>query len=274
MGKLIAFWNPHMSGAGSTTVAIATAHYLAWWGMKKTLLLNLSQDNMMEKYLSDIPIHYSLDYLKILDGSLKQENLSMIATSVNSKLDVIKGYSITYNRENSSDKLLHQLLDLALETYDFVVVDLSNQFDERILNRADIVIVCSTLHKFRLEEMKEKGMVHDLLKRKEFILVLNQVLAEMKKDSDAIFDYVEAEEFFTIHASGSVFRETAFHGKFYTYLTKKADERGESFKNDVLDLTFEIMKQCDKELEMEKKTPFFFLNKWKRRVMQWKNKQR
>lgn len=261
MGKMVAFWNPLKPGAGSTTLAISVVNALAWWGYRKTLLINCAGDLMLEHYISDMPVKYSLDFLKVLSGSLHYENLDMFVTAANSDLDIIGGFS-SQSRNSSTETLLLQFLEQAAEKYDFVVLDLSNAYSRRLLKQADILLPVCPFHPEKLREAgKNKGFLREV-ESHDTVFIFNKLDKKYRK-GEQIEPLSYIKQFYPVGYDERVYNRTCLDPAFYQFLVKefnKREGRESDFTECILDIAFAVMELSGmklQEMETEKRSSLF-----------------
>lgn len=170
-GKLVVVWNGVEHPTGSTTVAVALATALSWTAFKKVLIMSINNTSDVSEYIKDdIVVKHSLDNLVFLGDSMTKHSIKMHSTSVNEKLDMIKGYQLDSAQNENSKVFEGNLIDKALEDYEYLVVDLSNNQDEEILKRADMVLTLLPFNNMLLETLSnDTGTTREFMIATEYI---------------------------------------------------------------------------------------------------------
>lgn len=250
MGKLIVIWNPITNRTGCTTVSISVATALSWWANsnKKTLLINCSNTGRMEDYMN-IDVKYTLDYLNVLKDDITPENVGMIATPINDKLDIIGGMSIDENIRNSSNELILDYIDKSLKRYDCVILDMSNHFDTKILEKADILIPVIYLDKFSVNRFASNNHQSQYINNSlKTITVISNIHERLKNEITLLNNLVNNPHI--LISDVNIYYRTSIEPSLYAYLVENLNSKNDPYIESLLDLTFEILKIMDNALDM------------------------
>lgn len=242
MSKVISIYNER-ERAGSTTTAITLAVIFSWYANKKTLLINFSQDNAMEQYLSDVKVRYGLVYLKALKEDLR--DIKMFTTQVNDNLSVIG-----YGELEDDDEFIDKLLGKARKEYEIIILDLSNSIRKEQLNKkANIILGLMPFDISKLDiENEDKRMILFNAIPSEAKDVVKEMIDEKVKNSTVV----------TFNTN--IWYQISMRDSIYSYLIENMNSNN-SFINQQLEVAEKVIGEKFKKPRGFWRT---FINKLKR----------
>lgn len=255
-GTSITLWNPFVNRTGCTTISIALGIALSWYGHKRTFLTNLAQDKKLEQYVgNDINIRYTLDELKARGEDISFEDMQILSTKINDKLNCIGNYLLSSNIESQDDFFIKNCMDIWKENYDFTLTDLSNKTNDTVIENTDILLILAPFDKKFLDKMHEDSILSSYMKQPNTIIVFNNVFSSLSKEVDKVANEYGIENYICISSDVNVFYYSTIEHSLYTYITDNFNKK-DPFISSILDLAFEILKISDKTLDIKNESFF------------------
>ena len=254
-GKIIAIYNPcERIRIGCSTTAIALATTLSWYGHRKTFLTSYCMDNQLCEYIkTDIQISHTLDDLRIKGIDVKPQDQQMLESSINDKLTCIGNQVLAANINTNDSNFLYQFMKNLRQVNDFSIIDLGHVQESTILNEADLVI-CLVPY----DEDLVKAMIQDnsYLKKENTIIVFNNVFKALVNEVNKFANSINLSKYMCLIGDVNIYYNTTISKSLYSYLVENIKEK-DQYISELLDLTYEILKTCDTDLDMDMKKSFF-----------------
>lgn len=231
MGQIISIRNSSIL-AGSTTTSISLATGLSYWALKKILLINLTDNKDLEKYLKKFDFKFSLDYIDTFHDDYN-DKYKIAVSSVSDKLDILGGFNDYGNIEIKKNTLI-QMLTAIKHNYDFIILDASNNQDETILDIVDKDIVM-----FKPSILENVNT--DLNLSEKSIIIFNGIYDKMKPlIMEKCESYFPGCKMFLIDNDADVFYQTNLGFNLYEYLINNMKST-DIYVNDILEICFDLL---------------------------------
>lgn len=268
MGEIIAVWNSRADEhLGGTTVAIGLAMALSRWGLKKTLLIDYTRDQQMKKYLPNIDIRYTLDFIQTLDSANAMDLAQSMSNPIHSMLDIVGGWTLPPDVILSISELFLRYIRAMAEKYDFVVIDLSDYFERHVIKAADFSLPVIPYHKYRLKELLDDFRKEIYIRDEKAIPVFNAVPVALLLEKSLVEKF-SLSRAMQIAFDTNIYYQTNAGDKLYQYLAENIT-KNDSYIDSLLELAFEIMKRSGCLLPAEDK-PNWIKQVFQRGLAVWK----
>jgi hypothetical protein len=244
-GKLIVIWNPIQAELGASSLSISLGTILTKYDFKRTLLMNYSHDLDMERYIEgDVDVAYSLDDLKVL-RSMTFDVLKMYVTSINDKLDILGGYKLPKDMVEGNKNYSLYCIEVALQKYDYVVVDISNRFRTKILDRADIIISLLPFDRFKLDKLTSSDVL-PYVKKDNTICVFNKLPLGLEDELKILRNY-NIKEYLYLPVDSNIHFYSVIKPRLYSYLVDNIRSR-DPYIEQVKELNHLVQGKTDPDL--------------------------
>lgn len=229
MGEIISVRNSSTL-SGSTTVSLSIATGLSYWGMQKTLLINLNDSKALEQYLSTFDLKFNLDYIDNF-RDIESNTYSVATSTIGDKLEVLGSFS-DYNCLNQKSKEISDMLISLKENYDFIILDCSNYYNQDILDICDkdlIMVKPSYKDVNNIKNLTDKSTI-----------IFNGIYETMKMIICEKFEekFANNRIFCTVN-DADIYYQTNLGLHLYEYLVKNI-KSNDTYINDILEICFFI----------------------------------
>jgi cellulose biosynthesis protein BcsQ len=246
-GRLIAVWTPGNHGSGGSTITIAVAVTMQHLTNKRILAINMgSARNFMEQYFKhDAEARFSMDYLKSFDAGITAEQILTYSSAINEQLYVLPKCKIDARVNKVGGDFFKQLLDKALEIFDYVFIDVEAGIDaekQRLLDQGDIVLAVMEENPIILEELLDSNVsLRTYLRMEKTIPVFNQLQLSHNTSNalSKLNKHLGLNSSFGIAFDIGLNRAACCEGKLYSYVKKELSKK----KPDVL-LIQQLVELC------------------------------
>lgn len=249
-GQLIVVWNPICNRAGASSLTLNIGTVLSWIAFRKVHISNLSCDSAIETYFKDdMKINYTLDNLKILRESIDSNSVKMYSTAINDKLNIIGGYQIEKGLIEGVENFSLRYLDEALELNDYVIVDLSNQREYKILEKADTIISVMPMDKILLEKAQKTKEWEYVLSEKS-ITVFNNLPIGIEDEIAELARKYNLTTTCHFPSDPNIQYYTSLKNNLYSYVVEELKKRKikDLYINQLQELMHLILMKEDEEL--------------------------
>lgn len=197
MGRLIVTWNAIMPQAGSTTLAITIATILS--EKHKVLLINGTKDRQLENYMQEVNIKSSIQQLDIFQN-LVGSQIQLLTTHFSDQLDVI-----------GSGVSKWSYLEALKKQYAYIIIDLSNTYQKRVIDAADLLFPMVPFNRFILDEHKQQ------IRKLQELRTTCMAVAPMAFQKEALLAKFELN-YYILPYDQEVYVQTHLYGNLYTAL--------------------------------------------------------
>lgn len=253
-GKIIAIYNPcERIRTGCSTTAIALATTLSWYGHRKTFLTSYCLNNQLCEYIkSDITILHTLDDLRVKGVEVKPSDQKMLESAINDKLTCIGNQILATNINTSDSNFLYQFIRNLRQENDFSIIDLGHIQEQTILDEADIIICLIPYDEDLVRTVKENNCYFT---RTNTLIVFNNVYKQLLDEVKTFANSINLTKYMCLTGDVNIYYNTTISKSLYSYLVENIRSK-DRYINDLLDLSYEVLKTCDMDLDMEMKESF------------------
>lgn len=286
--SIVTFWNDDREQAGKTLISVALATRMAIERNLKILLISTAyKDNTMRNCfwnngpqkktglfsnVGGISVESGIEGLtKLIKSNKIQASIITDYTKVifKDRLEVLRGYIGTTDRSDdenlydyrATSEYYPELIKLANEYYDMVIVDLDNKLDKKIkkeiLEISDLNLIVmsqrlASLNRYNLMKMDNKEIVGP-----KYIPVIGRYDRTSKYNQKNITRYLYEKKDINIVPYNTLFFEAAEEGNVTELFLKLRDIKDTSdtnyfFMSEVLKLTNNVITRLQ-ELQMKKR---------------------